>query len=86
MVKRWFCFLYNNWVGVILTMTLFLFAIFVFAFFRNGEFGARYDLGACWAGVSAIAVAAATGWGKWVVDSKWNTEHGVMPDQPGGKG
>lgn len=80
MMKRWFAFLHDNWVGVILTMTLFLFAIFVFAFFRNGEYGAHYDLGACWAGVSAIAVAAATGYGKWWADSKYNSTEGQKPD------
>lgn len=81
MIKEWFCFLYSNWVGVILTMTLILFFVYLYAFFRNGEGGAHYDLASCWAGVGAIATAAAVGWGKWVVDSKWNTRPGVMPDQ-----
>jgi ascorbate-specific PTS system EIIC-type component UlaA len=79
-LRRWFSFLHDNWVGVILTMTLLLFAIFIFAFFRNGEYGAHYDLAACWSGVSAIAVAAATGYGKWWADSKYNTEQGKPPE------
>ncbi|MDR3565599.1 MAG: hypothetical protein P4N59_29745 [Negativicutes bacterium] len=80
MLRRWFLFLHNNWVGVILTMTLLLFSIFVFAFFRNGEFGTHYDLASCWGGVGAIATAAATGYGKWWTDSKYNSADGQKPD------
>lgn len=85
MVKRWFSFLHDNWVGVILTMTLILFFVYLYAFFRNGHYGERYDLASCWAGVGAIAAAAATGWGKWIVDSKLNSVDGQMPAKQGGK-
>ncbi|CUH97152.1 putative membrane protein [Propionispora sp. 2/2-37] len=81
MMKRWFSFLHDNWVGVILTMTLILFFVYLYAFFRNGEGGAHFDLVSCWTGVGAIATAAAAGWGKWVVDSKYNSVGGQKPDQ-----
>ena len=81
MIRRWFHFLHDNWVGVILTMTLILFFVYLYAFFRNGHYGEHYDLSSCWAGVGAIATAAAAGWGKWVVDSTLNSIDGQMPNK-----
>lgn len=81
MMKRWFRFLHDNWVGVILTMTLTLFFVYLYAFFRNGHYGEHYDLASCWSGVGAIAAAAATGYGKWWTDSKYNSGDGQKPDQ-----
>ena len=78
---KFFNILHDYWVGVILTMTLILFAAWLFAFFRNGKCGAHYELASCWAGVGAIATAAATGWGKWIQDSKYNSKPGEMPIQ-----
>lgn len=81
MFRWWFAFLHNNWVGVILTMTLVLFFVYLYAFFRNGEYGAHYDLTSCWAGVGAIASATAAGYGKWWADSKYNSVDGQKPNQ-----
>ena len=84
MMRAWFRFLHNSWMGVILTMTLALFFVYLFAFFRNGHWGEHYDLASCWAGVGAIASAAAAGYGKWWADSKYNSGDGQMPPDQGG--
>ena len=73
-------FLHDNWVGIVFMMMLTLFFVWLFAFFANGLYGYKFDLSSCWAGIGAIATAAATGWGKWIIDSKYNTNQGEKPN------
>lgn len=80
-MKKILCILHDYWVGVIFAMTLILFSVWIIGFFGNGLYGSHFDLASCWAGVGAIAAAAATGWGKWVIDSTKNSEPGQMPGE-----
>lgn len=86
MIVKVMKFLHDNWVGVIFMMMLILFSVWLFAFFANGLLGCHFELASCWAGVGAIATAAAAGWGKWVVDSRNNSLPGEMPNTNNIKG
>lgn len=83
MIERLFQLLHDNWIGVILMMTLTLFVIYLVAFFANGLFSTKFDLTSCWTGVGAIATAAATGYSKWWTDSKYNSSLEKMPTSGG---
>jgi len=71
--------LYTHWLSVIMMVMLVLFLVWLFGYFRNGEYGTHYDLQSCWAGVGAIATASAAGFGKWWIDSTKNSNQGEMP-------
>lgn len=87
---------------------LFYFAIFIYlmaiiavlclwalGYIANANFGKKYELQSCWAGVSAILAGmiplgtmAATLWKqetestrKYMVDSEFNSIHGQMPEE-----
>lgn len=78
---RLLVFLHDNWVGVILLMTLLVFLAWLMGYLLNGFYGYKFDLQSCWAGFGAIATAAGAGWGKWFVDSKLNSIAGEMPSR-----
>lgn len=75
--------LHNNWLGVILIMTITTFIFWAVGYIANGLYSYHFELGSCWAGMGAIATAGATGFGKWWVDSKDNSQPGKMPTQGG---
>ena len=77
---RLFDFLHDYWVGVILTMTLIQFISAICGFWIQGLTKGVWDLNAMWVGVGAIASAAATGYSKWWVDSKYNSTKEQMPN------
>ncbi len=83
MILKCTTFLHDNWLGVILVMTITTFIFWAIGYFANGLFGMHFDLASCWAGMGAIATAAAAGCGKWWVDSTKNSDPGKIPEQRG---
>lgn len=75
--------LHNNWLGIVLVMTITTFLFWAVGYFANGLYNRHFDLASCWAGMGAIATAAAAGFGKWWVDGKFNSIEGTMPNQGG---
>jgi hypothetical protein len=71
--------LHDNWLGVILIMSVTTFLFWTIGYFANGLFGYHFDLASCWAGMGAIATAAVAGWGKFWVLGKYCSKEGEMP-------
>ncbi|MBU2701916.1 hypothetical protein Ga0466249_003043 [Sporomusaceae bacterium BoRhaA] len=79
MLLRMLNVLHDNWVGIILFMTLLTFFAWLFGYVLNGLYSYKFDLASCWAGFGAIATAAAAGCGRWWIDSRENSKQGEMP-------
>lgn len=82
-----------NWLALVIFLTvlwcvmlLVVAGSWLVAFWLNGLFGYKFELGSCWQGVGAIAAAfagiiglAKAGWTKWLIDSEHNSPQYVPP-------
>ncbi|MEN6411626.1 MAG: hypothetical protein ABFC84_02545 [Veillonellales bacterium] len=81
MIVKFMNFLHDHWPGVVLTMTLILFLSALAGYWIQGITEHKWDMTAMWAGVTAIAAAAAAGYGKFWADSKYNSLTGQPPGE-----
>lgn len=85
-VKELAQFLSDNIVGVIVVEFVLLFIFWSIGYFGNGLYGTKFDLGSCWAGVTAIFGTAVMGglqkilgYAQYKVDSVYNSPKDVAP-------
>ena len=64
-------------VGAI--FTLFVLVSWSIGYYANALYGYKFDLGSCWAGLSAIAISL-VGILKWLMDSSKNSVQGDLPE------
>ena len=77
--------LYQHFVGIIILQSVIVFLSWLGGYWIMGLATGKYDLSSCGTAMGSIAAAAATGWGKWVVDSWKNSKQGEMPILKGDK-
>ena len=72
--------------GMMVFLSLVMFSWFI-GFWANGLCGAKFDLGSCWQGISAVVagmtgVAALVGtkYARYYLDSKYNSSDGERPE------
>lgn len=79
-------------IGVLVTVMMCFLAVvmfsWLFAFWSNGLYDTKFDLGSCWQGISAVVagmtgVAALAGsqYAKYYLDSKYNSSEGEKPER-----
>lgn len=79
-------------IGVLVTIMMCFLAMvmfsWIFAFWANGLYGTKFDLGSCWQGISAVVagmtgVAALAGsqYARYYLDSKYNSNEGEKPER-----
>ncbi|MEN6566788.1 MAG: hypothetical protein ABFC57_10845 [Veillonellales bacterium] len=79
MIVRFMNFLHDHWPGVILLMTFALVLSALCGFWIQGITEHKWDMAVLWTGIIALATAAATGYGKFWADSKYNSPPGDKP-------
>lgn len=86
----------DHWLTIVVlmsvTMIFFLCAIIVswlIGYWANALYEMKFELNSCWSGVSAVAAGIVTivglakaAWTKYGLDSKYNSEEGVIPVIP----
>lgn len=70
----------KHWTEVIMVLTVLLVICYIVGYFLNGLYGAAFDLGSIWVGVTAVTAWQVSGIGKYYVDSRFNTDCGKPPD------
>lgn len=79
-------------IGVLVTVMMCFLAVvmfsWLFAFWSNGLYDTKFDLGSCWQGISAVVagmtgVAALAGsqYARYYLDSKYNSSEGEKPER-----
>lgn len=91
-VKTLFQAIQTKQIGVLVTVMMCFLAVvmfsWLFAFWSNGLYDTKFDLGSCWQGISAVVagmtgVAALAGsqYAKYYLDSKYNSTEGEKPER-----
>lgn len=83
-IEKLMSWLYHYFVGVILIQSFIIFMSWLYGYWSMGLNSGKFDLNSCGSALAAVAASAATGWGKWVVDSWKNSPQGEMPKINGG--
>ena len=87
-IKNFIEALQSQQVGVLMTFLMMFLALvmlsWLYGYWSNGLFGTKFEINSCWQGLAGIV----TGLGglaamaaKDYVDSKYNSEHGEMPNK-----
>lgn len=81
----------ENQIGLLLSAMMFFLVVvlccWLYAFWSNGLYGTKFDLGSCWQGLTVVATGLVTVAGfaskdyvKHWIDSKYNSREGESPD------
>lgn len=90
-LKQLFVSIQTKQIGILVTVMMIFLALVMFSWFvgfwANGMWGAKFDLGSCWQGISAVVagmtgVAALAGskYARYYLDSKYNSGDGERPE------
>ena len=63
-------------------LLMFFVALFIFwsiGYFANAIYGMKFDLSSCWGGFTALGGAGFLATVKYIMDSKYNSDDGVLP-------
>lgn len=80
----------ENQIGLLLSAMMFFLVVvlccWLYAFWSNGLYGTKFDLGSCWQGLTVVATGLVTVAGfaskdyvKHWIDSKYNSKEGESP-------
>lgn len=90
-LKQLFTAIQTKQIGVLVTVMMVFLALVMFSWFigfwANGLCEAKFDLGSCWQGISAVvagmtgvATLAGTKYARYYLDSKYNSGDGERPE------
>ena len=90
-LKELFKAVQTRQIGVLVTVMMVFLALVMVSWFvgfwANGLCGAKFDLGSCWQGISAVvagmtgvATLAGTKYARYYLDSKYNSGDGERPE------
>ena len=90
-LKQLFTAIQTKQIGVLVTVMMVFLSLVMFSWFigfwANGLCGAKFDLGSCWQGISAVvagmtgvAALAGTKYARYDLDSKYNSGDGERPE------
>ena len=71
-IKRYF-------LEILLVFFVALFLFWSIGYFANALYGTKFALESCWAGFTALGGAGFLATVKYIMDSKFNSEEGVLP-------
>ena len=90
-IKEIFKAVQTKQIGILVTIMMCFLALvmvsWLVGFWANGLTGAKFELGSCWQGISAVVagmtgVAALAGsqYARYYLDSKYNSDEGKKPE------
>ena len=78
-MKKTIKILSKNWIAIIMGMVVTLFALFIMGYILNGFYDYKFDINACWGGLTVIGSGIITGLGNHFINSKYNSDLGKPP-------
>ena len=86
-IKQFINAVQTQQVGALMTFLMMFLALvmlsWLYGYWSNGLFGTHFEINSCWQGLAGIVTGLgglATMAAKYYVDSKYNSDHGTMPD------